>query len=82
MKPRLIILFFPIFHTNANILTSKNPAYSGVFVLWRLVSQVLFLDNNLSKPSYFGTRGDILITSHSEVAAGRIAWARGPSAFG
>jgi hypothetical protein len=52
----------------------KNPPFlGGFFILRRLVSQVLFLDNNLSNALKPRSSGKPLITLHSEVAAGRIA---------
>ncbi len=49
------------------------PQVFVAFFTWRLVSQILFLGNNLSMPSFFQTWESVLIASVSEVAAGRIA---------
>ena len=54
-------------------ITSKNPPCGGSFEFWKIVSQVLFLDDNLSKPSNLGPWESVLKTGRSEVAAGRIA---------
>jgi len=39
-------------------------------MLWKVVSQVLFLDDHPSMPSNFGARESYLKTHLSEVAAG------------